>query len=1070
MIGETWSGNFPTYNALDTSRGGTIDAFVTHIISASGVYTYGYSTYVGGSGNDYGEDIAVDSAGNASVAGYTASVDFPTYNALDTTRGGTQDAFVTRIISASGVYTYSYSTYLGGSNSESGTGIGVDNTGNTYVVGQTQSGDFPIRNALDTTLGGSSDAFVTQIISAGGVFTYGYSTYLGGSGGEVGNDTVVDGAGNVYVTGYTFSADYPLRNPVDTTCTGCGSYPDAFVTEIIDVSGVYTYGYSTYLGGSNNETPRAITVDGLSAAYVVGYTQSGDFPTRDALDAGLGGSRDAFLVKLSLARPNLLGFHPARNSHTVPSTTTVSLIYDEPLSAATVTSRTVVVHAMQRGLVTATHGLQGNTIVVTPTRSLHQGELVYVIATTRTLNLAGTGPLSATQWQFNAGLVQTRCVGSFTDIGAGLAGVDRGDVAWGDYDNDGDLDVVLTNATPGWPTPYRTRVYRNDDGSFIDTNTNLPEAEWGSVAWGDYDNDGDLDILLTGMRDADQAMTRIYRNDSGTFTDISAGLIDLRYSAAAWGDYDNDGDLDILLTGSYEDTSIHYVSRLYRNDSGTFTDISAGLIGVDRSAVAWGDYDNDGDLDVLLAGGYTGSDRTTRLYRNNGDGTFTNIGVGLTAVWGGSLAWGDYNRDGFLDILLTGLTSTGRTAQVYRNNGNGTFTDISAGIVGVGFSSGTWGDYDNDGDLDILITGSQGGSSVSIVYRNNGSGTFTNIGADLKGVAYGSAEWGDYDNDGDLDIMLAGLGDEPALALIYRNDDCAADLALTKTVTPSVGVPGRAITYTLAFSNAGSLTVPSVLITDVVPISITQVSYTRSGALITETGNVSYTWQVGSLAPGAGGVITIMGILSPELSAGSVLTNTAVITTTSTDVNPENNRRAASLTVSDVMRCGLAVGAYRFNLISTVQISITTLGTLDCLTVTRIDTNHPNATTGIQTGRYWAIAATNELGEPASGFSVDLTLPTTFVPDNTDKVCRYTGSGQTWDCAASRYDPINQTITRDGITAFSDWAVGRHVGPTALTLQSLRATTRSDWLGLGVWGCMSLIILWRLRRRRQLPW
>ncbi len=346
----------------------------------------------------------------------------------------------------------------------------------------------------------------------------------------------------------------------------------------------------------------------------------------------------------------------------------------------------------------------------------------------------------------------------FGEFNSGLPGVYYGSVAWGDYDNDGDLDLLLTGYSASGEI---SKIYRNNgNGTFTDLGAGLPGVEGSSVAWGDYDNDGDLDILLTGYSSAAGGeISKIYRNNgNSTFTDINAGLPGVEVGSVAWCDYNNDGYPDILLTG-YSSTAGGPISRIYRNNgNGTFTNVGAGLPGVYYGSVAWGDYNNDGYPDILLTG-YSNGGPISSIYRNNGNGTFTDLNAGLPGVEAGSVAWGDYNNDGYLDILLTGYSSTfGDISRIYRNNGNGTFTDLNAGLPGVEESSAVWGDYDNDGYLDILLTGYSGSGPISKIYRNNGNGTFTELTTtSLPGVYYGSVAWADYDNDGRLDILFTGL-------------------------------------------------------------------------------------------------------------------------------------------------------------------------------------------------------------------------------------------------------------------------------------------------------------------------
>ena len=245
-----------------------------------------------------------------------------------------------------------------------------------------------------------------------------------------------------------------------------------------------------------------------------------------------------------------------------------------------------------------------------------------------------------------------------------------GNITLGDYDGDGDLDILSG-----------TFIYRNDNGNFVDLGIKLTGSN-GYVAWGDYDNDGDLDILVS---------TRTYRNDASVFNDTGVRLS----FASAWGDYDNDGDLDILDQ-----------HKIFRNDGGNFTDIGATL----SFAHAWGDYDNDGDLDILAA---------SKIYRND-NGSFVDINAALPSGIGFNVAWGDYDNDGDFDVLLSGAPqgTSNEISKVYRND-NGNFVDSGIPLVGLSTAALAWGDYDHDGDLDILLSGAPEFGYTTRVYRNN---------------------------------------------------------------------------------------------------------------------------------------------------------------------------------------------------------------------------------------------------------------------------------------------------------------------------------------------------------------
>jgi VCBS repeat protein len=284
---------------------------------------------------------------------------------------------------------------------------------------------------------------------------------------------------------------------------------------------------------------------------------------------------------------------------------------------------------------------------------------------------------------------------------------------------------------------------------FTDSGASLLPVTGDITAWGDYDNDGDLDLVIGGQMNTGNNVfanfMKLYRNDAGTFADSGAALPGLIGGTAEWGDYDRDGDLDLLVAGSY-------LLRVYRNTGGVLTDSGAGLDGMEQASAAWGDYDNDGDLDFVV-GGWAFGRFIAKIYRNDG-GAFADSGISLPGVVRPSFAWGDYDNDGDLDLYMMGYAGNAiLVTRIYRND-HGAFVDSGAGLPEVMDGSGSWGDYDGDGDLDLLITGDRQYEYVARIYRND-QGHFVNAGANLPGIV-GLGWWVDYDNDGDLDVHLSG--------------------------------------------------------------------------------------------------------------------------------------------------------------------------------------------------------------------------------------------------------------------------------------------------------------------------
>jgi Calx-beta domain-containing protein/beta-propeller repeat-containing protein len=290
FAGLATSPDIPMISALQPTHGGLVDIYVAKIDSSGTRLVF--STYLGGSGIEGANSIAVDSAGNIYLTGMTSSLDFRTMNALQTTRGGgIFDAFVVKL-NASGTQIL-YSTFLGGSGEDRAFRIAVDAVGSAYVTGDTDSIDFPVRNALQPTKGGSSDAFVAKLNPDGKALAY--STYLGGTGIDGGTAIAVDSSGSAHVAGFTRSNDFPTASALQRMFGG-GSY-DAFLTRLSP--GGTALDYSTYMGGGGIDTAFGVAVDSGGNAHVMGVTDSSNFPTANALQRTFGGgTADLFIASI----------------------------------------------------------------------------------------------------------------------------------------------------------------------------------------------------------------------------------------------------------------------------------------------------------------------------------------------------------------------------------------------------------------------------------------------------------------------------------------------------------------------------------------------------------------------------------------------------------------------------------------------------------------------------------------------------------------------------------------------------------------------------------------------------
>ena len=374
----------------------------------------------------------------------------------------------------------------------------------------------------------------------------------------------------------------------------------------------------------------------------------------------------------------------------------------------------------------------------------------------------------------------------------GLPGAIHGDVAWGDVDNDGRLDVVIAgltqfeDKTEGAALIYRGQIDEEGAVSFERLSMELPQMESAAVALADFDNDGRVDLILSGMSSGGPT-TKIYRNEgAGDFSSVSTGLPALENSAIACADYDLDGRIDILLSGV--DSNDSPITRLYRNEGDfSFRDIGASLIGVESGSLAWGDYDQDGLPDILVAGTTGSNNGIATVYHNRGNGGFVAMAADLPGIQQGSAAWGDYDQDGLPDILLAGTVGDTPMTAVYRNEGNGAFSEVDVSLTGVEDGVGIWGDYDQDGLLDIFVTGRASSDEfVAILYHNDGDDTFTAESAEISGVINGAAAFADYDGDGRLDLLTTGqLDSDQAVYSTVFWQNTANNVGYTRLAAPA---------------------------------------------------------------------------------------------------------------------------------------------------------------------------------------------------------------------------------------------------------------------------------------------
>jgi hypothetical protein len=380
-----------------------------------------------------------------------------------------------------------------------------------------------------------------------------------------------------------------------------------------------------------------------------------------------------------------------------------------------------------------------------------------------------------------AGLLLALAPPKFTAVQPELFGAGSNFLnAWADYDGDGDLDLFVGfNGTAN-------RLYRNDAGTMVDVAAAAGIADaraTRAAAWGDYDADGDPDLLV-GFAPGPESVLRLYRNDGGRFTNVTAATGVARDSGAvrqlAWVDVDADADVDLFI--AFRDRA----NAFFRNGGGTFTDVAADLGLADRRrtvGAVWFDYDEDGDLDL-----YTGNmDGHANALFQNDSGRFTDVAADRGVAWGGRTpndstngtvrpCAADVDNDGHIDIVTANYGKNG----LFLNRGGGKFEDASTawGVdIDARYDACALADFDNDGRLDLYVNGTvTGGKSYDdFLFRNNGTRFDDVTTNELRALqADHGVQWGDYDRDGDMDLALTGSRQDGMHSLLRNELDAGA--------------------------------------------------------------------------------------------------------------------------------------------------------------------------------------------------------------------------------------------------------------------------------------------------------
>ncbi|WP_242163524.1 SBBP repeat-containing protein [Lysobacter sp. M15] len=702
-IGTTASLNFPLKNAIQSSNRGGGDIFVTKFNTDGNALVY--STFMGGGNADGGTGIAVDIHGNAYITGHTKSTNFPVANALQRTHaadGGLEDAFVARLDSAGAL---AFSTYLGGSGADLGTAIDLPPSGDLYVAGSTESGNFPRVSAMDASLGGTRDGFLAKLTRSGDTLVF--STYFGGGGTDQISAMSVDpspgGSGAIYLTGETASTDFPVSaGTAIQTSLGGGS--DAFVV-VLSPAAVAPYiamELGTYLGSANTDAGEGIDLDPEGNVIVVGRTEAtsaAPFPTANPAQDESAGGIDGFVAKITLGATPALAYSTYLGGSGEDRLTDVKV---DDFGTAYVIGTTNSTDLIGTSSVFGLQHANGGGFDAMTARYSDEGERFWASYLGGSGNEQGAAIArygsssiflggSTASTNFSTLLPFKSANSGASDAFVTRYGIRSMRTNARNFNADRTDDILWRNSSTG-----ANAVWRSAGGTTTTTLTNVPVGPWKLVGTGDFDGDARADIL---WRNSGTGANHIWRGASSSNVMILHAVTDQKWQIVGIGDFNLDSRSDILWRHGSTGANAVWLSGDYATQQSvrSVTDTAWKVAGL-------GDFDGDFVSDILWRHSGTGANAIWL----SGDFTTPQAITHLT-----NLSWqvagiGDFLGDGKSDILWFQPT-TGQ-AVIWRNADYARKTSLPN--VNLQFAISAIGDYNGDGRSDILMRNQTTGANV----------------------------------------------------------------------------------------------------------------------------------------------------------------------------------------------------------------------------------------------------------------------------------------------------------------------------------------------------------------------